>query len=688
MSSIRERSRATAELSDALATRLPDLVETWSRLSGAGPTLGSSEAGPDNLARPRYLVPLARLLIGALQGSADHKAVYLDERVRYVDPRLSVAERAQVLGRAMADEFDAVADLVAATALDRSRVIDTLWELHSELVQVPAAPLKLLFIGDCLFVETRAFTASFAGKLGRDLDIRHVFFSAQQTVDRVNDAIQNEVGSYQPDLIGISLYTFEGVPPYSAAWRQAAMPSLRRRPAWVAGLVELLRQTVEDIRAVSDAPVVVHTPGGVPLDPLRRRAAFLPPHSRAQRRLLSAMADGIRELVHGTVNTILIDERDIVRKIGARRAAAPLFDKDDVPSGYAHSTTFGPLVARRYIEILGDLAVLGAAKALLVDFDNTLWRGVMAEGPVQHDTYAQDLLLQLRRAGILLVALSKNDPSAIRWEEMRLKESDFALLKVNWTPKPDNVSAAIAELDLAPAAFVLLDDNPVERALVSEQVPGVATLDPGNADTWRALRNWLDFPSTTLTEEAARRTEMYRSAATRRAAMAKVHDYGTMMASLKLKCSVRQATLGDSDRILELVQRTTQFNTTTVRYSAADIRRFVADPSVGLYVATLSDRFGDLGVVAVVVFDRNSSSFELVAMSCRAMGFGLELAVLARIIDTEPVSRFVGRYIPTERNQPAASLFERAGFQRSDDGDWVLTASHPAPQAPTWFAFH
>ncbi len=137
----------------------------------------------------------------------------------------------------------------------------------------------------------------------------------------------------------------------------------------------------------------------------------------------------------------------------------------------------------------------------------------MAEGEVKHNFYAQALLKKLKEAGILLVALSRNTPESVRWPEMRLNRDDFVLEKISWRPKADGAAEAIAELDLAANAFVLLDDNPVERALVTEQIPGVRALDPALPETWRALERWLDFPSTKFTEEARRRTELYREAA-------------------------------------------------------------------------------------------------------------------------------------------------------------------------------
>ena len=427
-------------------------------------------------------------------------------------------------------------------------------------------------------------------------------------------------------------------------------------------------------------------PVGVPVGRWRRRVSALPEHSWGQRRLLRALRIGVQDVVAHTTNTILLDEAPVVTAAGgARRVGRPLFDPADVPAGYFHTTRLGARIADEYAGVLGDHRLLGRAKALLVDFDNTLWAGVMGEGPVVHDRDLQRLLRRLKESGVLLVALSKNDPQTIRWDELELAPEDFVLHKVNWLPKPDNVSQAIAELDLAGSAFVLLDDNPVERALVAEQVPGVQTLDPAAADSRRALDRWFDLPSTTQTAEARRRTEMYREAAERRTALSQTHDYATMMRSLRLRYDVRPARSQDRDRVLELVQRTNQFNTTTQRRSAAEVDDLLADERYGVHVATLGDRFGDLGVVALAVFARERRELEAVIMSCRAMGFGLEIALLSRVLDAEGPGPVTATFVPTERNGPAADLFARAGFSDVGNHRWELAEEAPRPVVPEWF---
>jgi FkbH-like protein len=138
------------------------------------------------------------------------------------------------------------------------------------------------------------------------------------------------------------------------------------------------------------------------------------------------------------------------------------------------------------------------------------------------------------------------------------------------------------------------------------------------------------------------------------------------------------------------MQRTNQFNTTTRRRSQPEIEALLDDERYGVYVASLRDRFGDLGVVAAVVVEVGTRTFDSFIMSCRAMGFGLESAVLHDVMARHEGGPFVGLFIPTARNAPAADLWERSGFRKAqgqdDEGCWVLDGDRASwPQVPDWF---
>ena len=689
------QSNADAGSTHAAARELEinteSLLDLWERLGRRGPSLTALETEDVSGAvlRERYLRPLARVLIGGLRGSAPHAAVYHEERLRYLDSRLGHFERIELLGEMLGEEIEAIAALIARDD-GRDEVAATLKQFHQPLLAAPPGSTSLLLIGDCLFTEARAFLAARPERSNTPLDIRQIFFSARRPIDARNNAILQEVADGKPAMIGLSLFTFEGIPPWTSCFQQAAawwrgQEAVSRVP----GFVEIVRETIGDIRSVSDVPIVVHAPCGLPLDRYRRRLPIVPPHSRHQRALVERLREGLSELVESTENTILLDEPDLVHRAGGLRTVGRrVFDPDDIGDAYFHTSHLGDIVAGHYEGLARDLSVFGRAKALFVDFDNTLWQGVMGDGSVEHDVERQELLRQLKEAGVLLIALSKNDPTAIRWDEMVLTPEDFVLHKINWEPKPDNVASALQALDLAPEAFVLIDDNPAERALVSEQVTGVRALDPDDPKTWLALARWLQFPSTKQTEEARQRTEMYRQAAERREALGGGHDYAAMMASLDLTYEIRPARLSDLDRLVELVQRTNQFNTTTRRRSRGELEQLISSSSHELLVASLGDRFGNLGIVATVIVDIPRRNIDSVIMSCRAMGFGLEMAVLHDAMTClDGDGAVTGEFVPTDRNRPAADLFRQAGFTEHADGQWTIGADRTAwPQVPSWLA--
>jgi len=328
------------------------------------------------------------------------------------------------------------------------------------------------------------------------------------------------------------------------------------------------------------------------------------------------------------------------------------------------------------------------AKVLLVDCDNTLWRGVMAEGDVEHFHDRQQLLRRLREGGMLLVALSKNEASNIRWQEMTLQPSDFVLHKFNWDLKVRSAEQAARELDLGLDSFVFIDDNPVELELMRTQLPKVRALDANDPFTWRACERLLAFPNTRDTAEARARTELYRQQASRREAMARGFDYESMMRGLDLEVEFGRATSSDLTRLSELVQRTNQFNTTTIRYRREQLAALLGSDEHRVYVASMRDKFGDVGlVVSVIVRDTPEERvIDSFVMSCRAMGFELERLVMSLVLDAEGGTKpIVGRFVPSDRNAPAMHLYSSNGFSKRGEHEWLLAPAAPRTAAPTWF---
>ena len=312
----------------------------------------------------------------------------------------------------------------------------------------------------------------------------------------------------------------------------------------------------------------------------------------------------------------------------------------------------------------------------------------MADEAVQHHVERQRLLKTLKDAGMLLVALSKNSPDNVRWEEMALSPSDFVLLKINWDLKAQSIVRAAQELDLGLDSFVLIDDNPAERELITDRAAERPAAGRHRLRTPGA--RWSDcWPSRTPAPPrrpgpAPRCTACQ---AQRREAQSQAFDYPAMMAALELEAGFGLATSRDLDRVTELIQRTNQFNTTTIRYTRSDLQKFLESPAHAVYVADLADKFGKLGLVGVVIAAREGSSvtFDSFVMSCRAMGFGLERLMLRAVMDAEADAvTFIGRFVPTDRNTPASGLFQEHGFLQEDPTTWKLDRSTPLPATPEW----
>lgn len=307
-------------------------------------------------------------------------------------------------------------------------------------------------------------------------------------------------------------------------------------------------------------------------------------------------------------------------------------------------------------------------KVVAVDLDNTLWEGVVGEdglAGIRPNVAFQRELQSLRARGILLVALSKNNPEDLAWlfdessqaarPGMVLGGSDFAAWRVNWNGKAENLVDVARELNLGVDSFVFVDDNPAERIEMGLKLPEVAVAAfPPNLAAY--------FPVRELTDEDRRRTEEYRAEAQRR----KLFDRGLLesqlFAELGVVLDVHEMRDGEVARVAQLSQKANQFNVCANRYTEAEARELGRR---GLVVtAHAKDRFGDQGLIAYVV----AAGAEIVdwVMSCRAMGRGIEERVereVERLLKARGVEEVAALWRATGRNAPVQDLFERFGFR-------------------------
>lgn len=616
----------------------------------------------------RHLLPMLDLLAEyARTGDSIYRDLYLAERKRYAPHRQ---------GRGTLRRYFSVVIPMHEEALARrlpASLRSILSALHEPLTQSAPKCVRMLAIGDCLLTNVTGFAQSCALREGIELDLRQHYFSARTGAALADEGVVSAIKD-GIDLIAVSYLSYEGIPPYRLLLNYADRGELDQLPELVDGIAGYIRDHLLKLRELTDAPILLHNAGGLPLTRWRQALPFLVPLNKGRRAALRLVNEAIADIGKQIENCFLVDEVQVVQREGFRRCATRILPRRMWRNAHLHPEYLSRYLADSYMGIVRDYVRLRKTKLLLVDFDNTLWDGVMAEGHVAHFHDRQELLKQLAEQGILLAAVSKNDSANIRWKEMGLAPRDFVLLKISWNMKVQSIREIAAELNLGLDSFVLLDDSPAERGMVQSELPEVLCLDSQDAGTWESLKRLFRMPNTRQTEEARKRTQMYREQAARQGAAKEAggSSAAALMARLELKSAVGPARHRDKERLLELVQRTNQFNTTTVRYSKSDIEAAMSAPDTLVLVGDLADKFGDLGLVCAAIVRQQGAEavIENFVMSCRAMGFGMEQLMLSQILARVGVKPLVGKFVPTARNEPASTLFSSAGFVEESKGTW------------------
>jgi FkbH-like protein len=333
----------------------------------------------------------------------------------------------------------------------------------------------------------------------------------------------------------------------------------------------------------------------------------------------------------------------------------------------------------------------GPKKVLVVDLDNTVWGGVVGEtGPLGielGDTPAgeayrsfQKYLKNLAKRGVVLAVCSKNNPEDAREpfrknSDMQLTLEDFGAFEACWDPKSVAIERIAMTLALGTDSFVFFDDNPAEREHVRQALPEVEVVDVPEypSEYIRALEAGQWFETVSLTSEDHKRSEQYRAEAQRREIKSNFATVEEYQLSLKMIGDVRPIDDGDFPRVMQLIGKTNQFHLTTRRHTPEVVQQMLAQPdSIGLTIR-MSDRFGDYGLIAVMlgVNEPNSPKrtlrIDTWLMSCRVIGRTAEEFCLNALVERARLKgygRLLGHYIPTKKNALVKDLFPRLGFQK------------------------
>jgi FkbH-like protein len=338
-------------------------------------------------------------------------------------------------------------------------------------------------------------------------------------------------------------------------------------------------------------------------------------------------------------------------------------------------------------------------KCLVLDLDNTLWGGVIGDdGPdkiqigretpvAEAYTGFQEYCLSLRNRGILLAVCSKNNEEIAKQgfdhPDSILKLEHFAAFRANWEPKHENILSIAKELNLGVDSFVFVDDNPAERAIVEGNIAGIAVPDVGSDVSKYAgiLDAARYFEATSLAKDDLQRAKQYEENAQRAKTETKFANYGEYLDSLEMTAEIELFQPVYMERIVQLTNKTNQFNLTTRRYTLAEMEAAISNGQIGIY-GKLTDRFGDNGLVSVVLgrVEGPCMHIDLWLMSCRVLKREMEIAmldVLAEQARQAGVETIHAKYLPTAKNAMVADHYEKLGFTllSRDDTTGVSTWS-------------
>lgn len=329
-------------------------------------------------------------------------------------------------------------------------------------------------------------------------------------------------------------------------------------------------------------------------------------------------------------------------------------------------------------------------KAFALDLDNTLWGGVVGDdGPEnlqvgqeismgQVYSEFQEYLKAHKQLGVILNVVSKNEMenamAGLKRPDMTITPDDLIMIKANWEPKSQNLQDIAHDLSLLPESFVFVDDNPAEREIVRQQLPGTAVPEMGEQPERfiRAIDRMGYFEVTELSADDGVRTEMYRQNAARSRLESTFEDYGAYLRSLEMRAEILPFSPMYFSRIAQLTNKSNQFNLTTRRFTQAEIQAMAENGRYVTLYGKLSDKFGDNGVVSVVIGEIREDRLDIILwlMSCRVLKRDMEYAMmdaLAGRCQALGLRTVRGYYFPTAKNGMVRDFYGKQGFDKIEE---------------------
>lgn len=422
------------------------------------------------------------------------------------------------------------------------------------------------------------------------------------------------------------------------------------------------------------------------------------------RNMLQSVNRELAEFVPAS-GDVLLDVASLAETVGLANWHDPqLWNMAKFPFADEMIPLYADHVARTIAAIRGK-----SRKVLVLDLDNTVWGGVIgddglegikiAQGDAAGEAHlaVQRLALDLRARGIVLAVSSKNTDEVARTPflqhpEMLLKLDHIAVFQANWNDKATNIQAIAEELSLGLDSVVFLDDNPVERGLVRKLLPQVAVPELPEDPAWyaRTLTAAGYFEAIAFATEDLQRAGFYQDNAKRASLQKQVGGVDAYLASLEMTITFQPFDATGRARIVQLINKSNQYNLTTRRYTDPEAAEAELDPNVFTLQVRLADIFGDNGMISVVICRPTEAGvwdIDTWLMSCRVLGRKVEHMVLGHLVEqarAAGITKITGTYIPTDRNKLVIDHYAKLGFTKVDEDEsgrtrWEISVAEAKP---------
>ncbi|MGO9601443.1 MAG: HAD-IIIC family phosphatase [Isosphaeraceae bacterium] len=683
--------RDTALSAALLANRHALSQELVGGIAGWEKYASQIKSGPDRddfLRREIYaFVDYLRLYLRT--GDETYKHLYIGEKLKQLHHGDENREQRQERARNLLEHDEqAILKVIGAelTSSQQARLRHELQDISRVVLGESATTLKVLLVGDCLYLDIQAFLTVQCLEDGIGLDFSFA-------VSKNGPILRNELKtlSSRPfDLIFYSPFTYEFSPALSQFFRaNSCLAGTNRICATAYEVMSDVESTLRILASRFECPVFVHNTAMVRRHDGTLRERLKTVLTRRSRRIARDLVNRRVAAAITQLNTMsyehlfLIDEMELLTRHSEDDLGRKFYDSD-----LQHPAVLGLALSGVYRDLIAAHVSLAGRKLVVCDLDNTLWDGVIGEGAVIPYLDRQRILQELKAKGIVLAVNSKNDPRNVQWNGGLLKESDFVDLQVNWDSKITNMKRIRENLNLKYKDYVFIDDRGDQLELVGSALPEIRLLDATSERSWRLLQAWAAM----LPEQTeGDRTQLYHERQARDSFVSEIgtEDQEALFTGLEIRVTLRKAARSDLQRVTELINRTNQFNLAGSRTTFREISQWHDDPAYALLVAEAADKFGPMGLISAAVLKSDSwaLSIPIFVLSCRVFGYGIEAVMLntARRLSFEgdgPPRPIRGAFTETPHNAPCKSMYPDHGFIW-DGQVWVLEGGEIPPD-PVW----